>query len=80
MVYYPKEELKELRSLLKLRGMQEQILTHTGIAKSTISRISKRGIGTKEKVDSLRRFVIEFYKLQNNGFGIELAEQAISRN
>lgn len=62
MIYYPPEELKQLRKLLKLRGVQEQIFVHTGIAKSTVSRISRRGMGTQEKVRQLRLFVIAFNK------------------
>lgn len=77
MVYYPKEELKELRSLLKLRGMQEQILTHTGIAKSTISRIAKRGAGTMEKVDKLRRFVVAFNEWQCFDLAVEKMEERV---
>ena len=64
MVYYPKEDLRQLRKLLKLRGIQEQILRHTGIAKSTTSRIAKRGMGTQVKVEKLRQFVIAFNALQ----------------
>lgn len=68
MVYYPEDELHQLRKVLKLRGIQEQILSHTGIAKSTVSRISKKGMGTWEKVSQLRQFVIEFNELQNFSF------------
>ncbi len=62
MIYYPPDELKQLRKLLKLRGVQEQIYVHTRIAKSTVSRIARRGMGTQEKVDQLRSFVEAFRK------------------
>lgn len=64
MIYYPPDELKALRKLLKLRGVQEQILNHTGIAKSTVTRIAQRGMGTHIKVEQLRRFVYDFNEWQ----------------
>lgn len=65
MIYYPDDELKALRKLLKLRGVQEQILNHTGIAKSTVTRIAQRGMGTRIKVEQLRRFVYDFNQWQS---------------
>jgi hypothetical protein len=59
-VFYPEQELAELKKYLELHGFLREAVKATGIAEGTIKRIVEVGRGQKAKVDALKLFVNGF--------------------
>ncbi len=63
-IYYPAEELKELKRCLALQGFLKLAVTNTGVSEPTIRKYAKTKAsackGQSDKINAIRSFVKMF--------------------